>query len=34
VIERDGKFFYYVLMNKKNGGNTIGVAASDTPGGF
>jgi len=31
TIERDGKFYYYVPMNRKNGGNTIGVAVSDTP---
>ena len=31
MIERDGKFFYYVPVNKKNAGNAIGVAVSDTP---
>jgi arabinoxylan arabinofuranohydrolase len=31
TIERDGKFYYYVPVNKKNGGNCIGVAVSDTP---
>ena len=30
-IERDGKFYYYVPMNKKNGGMCIGVAVSDAP---
>ena len=30
-IHRDGKFYYYVPMNQKNGGNTIGVAVSDSP---
>lgn len=31
VIERDGKFYYYVPVNRKGAGNTIGVAVSDTP---
>lgn len=30
-IERGGKFYYYVPMNKKNGGMVIGVAVADTP---
>ncbi len=31
VIFRNGKFYYYVPVNKKNGGNAIGVAVSDSP---
>lgn len=31
VIERDGKFFFYVPMNRKGGGMSIGVAVSDSP---
>ena len=31
VIHRNGKFYYYVPVNKKNGGNAIGVAVSDSP---
>jgi len=30
-IFRDGKFYYYLPVNQKNGGNAIGVAISDTP---
>lgn len=30
-IYRNGKFYYYVPVNKKNGGNAIGVAVSDSP---
>jgi arabinoxylan arabinofuranohydrolase len=30
-IERGSKFYYYVPMNKKNGGMVIGVAVSDSP---
>lgn len=30
-IERDGKFYYYVPMNKKGGGMVIGVAVADSP---
>lgn len=34
-IYRDGKFYYYLPVNQKNGGNAIGVAVSDSPtGGF
>lgn len=33
VIERGGKFYYYVPMNKKRGGMVIGVAVSDSPAG-
>lgn len=31
VIERNGKFYYYIPCNKKGGGMVIGVAVSDTP---
>jgi hypothetical protein len=31
VIPRDGKFYYYVPVNKKNAGNAIGVGVADTP---
>ncbi|MGN6627523.1 MAG: family 43 glycosylhydrolase, partial [Tepidisphaeraceae bacterium] len=31
VIERAGKFYYYVPMNRKGGGMSIGVAVSDSP---
>ena len=31
VIHRNGKFYYYVPVNKKNGGNAIGIAVSDSP---
>lgn len=30
-VYRNGKFYYYVPMNQKNGGNAIGVAVSDSP---
>jgi beta-xylosidase len=30
-IPRNGKFYYYVPVNMKNGGNAIGVAVSDSP---
>jgi arabinoxylan arabinofuranohydrolase len=30
-IERNGKFYYYVPMNQKNGGMAVGVAVSDSP---
>ena len=30
-IFRNGKFYYYVPVNQKNGGNAIGVAVSDSP---
>lgn len=30
-IYRNGKFYYYLPVNQKNGGNTIGVAVSDSP---
>ena len=30
-IERNGKFYYYLPVNMKNGGNAIGVAVSDSP---
>lgn len=30
-IYRNGKFYYYVPLNQKNGGNAIGVAVSDRP---
>ncbi len=30
-ISRNGKFYYYVPVNMKNGGNAIGVAVSDNP---
>ncbi|MCX2492731.1 glycoside hydrolase family 43 protein [Pedobacter sp. PF22-3] len=30
-IFRDGKFYYYLPVNQKNGGNAIGVAISDSP---
>lgn len=30
-IYRNGKFYYYVPVNQKNGGNAIGVAVSDCP---
>lgn len=30
-IYRNGKFYFYVPVNKKNGGNAIGVAISDSP---
>jgi hypothetical protein len=33
TIERDGKFYFYVPVNRKNGGTSIGVAVSDTPDG-
>lgn len=32
-IYRNGKFYFYVPLNQKNGGNAIGVAVSDTPAG-
>ncbi len=32
-IPRNGKFYYYVPINQKNGGNAIGVAVSDSPAG-
>jgi arabinoxylan arabinofuranohydrolase len=31
TMERNGKFYYYVPVNKKNGGNCIGVGVSDAP---
>ncbi|SCY53095.1 family 43 glycosylhydrolase [Butyrivibrio sp. INlla14] len=31
VIERNGKFYYYVPVIAKRGGNSIGVAVSDSP---
>ena len=31
VIERNGKFYYYVPVVAKQGGNSIGVAVSDSP---
>lgn len=31
VIERNKKFYYYVPMNRKNGGMSIGVAVADKP---
>ncbi len=31
VIFRNGKFYYYVPVNQKGGGNAIGVAVSDSP---
>ncbi|MGN6727167.1 MAG: glycoside hydrolase family 43 protein [Tepidisphaeraceae bacterium] len=31
VIERAGKFYYYVPMNRKGGGMSIGVAVADNP---
>ena len=30
-IYRNGKFYFYVPVNEKNGGNAIGVAVSDSP---
>ena len=30
-IERNGKFYYYLPVNMKNGGNAIGVAVADSP---
>lgn len=30
-VQRNGKFYYYLPVNQKNGGNTIGVAVSDSP---
>lgn len=30
-IFRNGKFYFYVPVNQKNGGNAIGVAVSDSP---
>lgn len=30
-IYRNGKFYYYLPANQKNGGNAIGVAVSDSP---
>ncbi len=30
-IPRNGKFYYYVPINQKRGGNAIGVAVSDSP---
>ena len=30
-IYRKGKFYYYLPVNQKNGGNAIGVAVSDSP---
>ncbi|OCX52053.1 carbohydrate-binding protein [Mucilaginibacter sp. PPCGB 2223] len=32
-IYRNGKFYYYLPVNQKNGGNAIGVAVSDSPAG-
>lgn len=31
AIQRDGKFYYYVPMNRKGGGMSIGVAVADKP---
>lgn len=31
VVEKDGKFYYYVPINAKNGTTAIGVAVSDSP---
>ncbi len=31
VVERDGKFYFYVPINAKNGQTAIGVAVSDSP---
>jgi hypothetical protein len=31
VIERDGKFYFYVPVNRKGGGMSIGVAVADSP---
>jgi arabinoxylan arabinofuranohydrolase len=30
-VHRNGKFYFYVPVNQKNGGNAIGVAVSDSP---
>lgn len=30
-VYRNGKFYFYVPVNQKNGGNAIGVAVSDSP---
>jgi arabinoxylan arabinofuranohydrolase len=30
-VHRNGKFYYYLPVNQKNGGNAIGVAVSDSP---
>ena len=30
-IQRNGKFYYYLPVNQKGGGNAIGVAVSDSP---
>jgi len=30
-VERNGKFYYYVPINKKDGGMAVGVAVSDSP---
>jgi arabinoxylan arabinofuranohydrolase len=30
-VERNGKFYYYLPVNMKNGGNAIGVAVADSP---
>ncbi len=30
-VYRNGKFYYYLPVNQKNGGNAIGVAVSDSP---
>jgi hypothetical protein len=30
-VFRNGKYFYYLPVNQKNGGNAIGVAVSDSP---
>lgn len=30
-VERNGKFYFYVPINKKNGGMAVGVAVSDSP---
>jgi hypothetical protein len=30
-VPRNGKFYYYLPVNKKNGGNAIGVAVADRP---
>jgi len=30
-VERNGKFYFYVPLAKKGGGEAIGVAVSDSP---
>lgn len=31
VVYRNGKYYFYVPLNKKNGGNVIGIGISDSP---